>query len=278
MSDAGYDRLDWHSLIGPDNAMTAEVGDYHATVEQMAAYGPEKFEWRIARSASTVDVHAPGFTNAVFEPVAEGRAPTLAEGMARAEEAAAALLVEPPVMSPEESAAYLAAHPEFAARVAAHARELAMERGLITRSPGIDPRGDLEWRRLPAQEALVAVAGDYDVALRFREPHTWWVVRTADLAPFEDGFTTPDAPFVARGTAASFDDGMERIAAALDELGVSPGALSGEHSAPRSTRAGPTTTAVGRAFLAGPTSGGTTMRAAGPQELSGARFQTGRGR
>jgi hypothetical protein len=276
MSGTGDHALDWHSLIGPDNAMTAQLGDYQATVEQMAAFGPEKFEWRIARSASAVDVHAPGFSNAIFEPVAEGRAPTLAEGLARAEEAAAALVIEAPTpMSPEESAAYMAAHPEFAAKVAVHARELAMERGIITRWPGIDPACDLGWRRVPMHQTLEAVAGDYEVAVRSREPYAWSVLRRSEVTPFDD-----DQPYVAQGTAASFEDGMRAIASALDDLGVTPAQLkAAEGSASPSVGTGTEpTTVVGRAFPAGPMSGDMTMRAASPQDFGAARFQPGRGR
>ena len=47
----------------------------------------------------------------------------------------AAAVVPLGVMTPEESASYMAAHPEFARRVEAHGRQLAQERGLLEAGP-----------------------------------------------------------------------------------------------------------------------------------------------
>lgn len=81
--------LKWGWLVGPDNAQTADVAGFDVTVEQMRAFGPDKFSWRIAPDAATVE-KSWGFRdypNSMLRPLVEGSAGSMAEGKAAAEAA-----------------------------------------------------------------------------------------------------------------------------------------------------------------------------------------------
>lgn len=133
---AGAERvaLVWRPVVGVEKTLRAHVGPYEATVTQWRAVGDEKFDWHICPSAASVPRSKPGFTAADLAPVAEGRAATMADGVA-AVEVAVARLSQVRVMTAEEMAAYFDARPALAAQVAAHAHELAVERGLVPPAP-----------------------------------------------------------------------------------------------------------------------------------------------
>jgi hypothetical protein len=122
--------LAWHLASAREPVVVrAPIGaGYEARVEQ-APFADDEFEWTI-RAVGTGG----------GEPMAQGWSQSLEEAIG-ATEAAMVEGSQARAMTPEESAAHLAARPEFAARVDRTVRRLAEERGLLPAEGGQEPAG-----------------------------------------------------------------------------------------------------------------------------------------
>lgn len=127
------DAVQWHQQLWPEAAATAVAANHDLVVQQMEPSGPEKFGWWITRTADSIDAMAGGLTSALHRPRAEGTAPTAEDGIRQVTVAGQRLgliapgpVVVPILVTPEETAAYLADRPDVAGRLGAAPSEPSM--------------------------------------------------------------------------------------------------------------------------------------------------------